>query len=177
MGSIVIAVLLASASTAGAEVRTAELQVNGMTCPFCAFGIEKKLRDVEGVEEVEVRLDEGSLRLRLRKGNGASIRDLAQAVEKAGFELAALQLEVRGTLERHGRDSWIVVHADLRIRLLEPDGEGGTRPLSSDLRERLLRDDEGANRVIGRVLDPAAEQPALVVAPTPPAAEDEERPE
>ena len=27
-----------------AELLEAELEVNGMACPFCAFGIEKKLR-------------------------------------------------------------------------------------------------------------------------------------
>ncbi len=32
-----------------AELLEAELVVNGMACPFCAFGIEKKLRAIEGL--------------------------------------------------------------------------------------------------------------------------------
>ena len=54
-----LALLLAIPVTSQAEILEATLQVNGMSCPFCAFGIEKKLRSVDGVQEVDVLLDEG----------------------------------------------------------------------------------------------------------------------
>ena len=44
-----LVLLIAVPLTSHAEILEAELQVNGMSCPFCAFGIEKKLRRVEGV--------------------------------------------------------------------------------------------------------------------------------
>lgn len=84
---------------ARAEILGAELRVNGMSCPFCAFGIEKKLLDVEGVTKVEVLLDEGLLHLEFRPENEATTRALAAAVDKAGFELAELAIEV----EEHSR--------------------------------------------------------------------------
>ena len=28
------------------------LQVNGLACPFCAYGVEKKLSSIEGVEDI-----------------------------------------------------------------------------------------------------------------------------
>ncbi len=46
--------LLLHAAPANAAFVSAELRVNGLGCPFCAFGIEKKLLDVDGVTGVEV---------------------------------------------------------------------------------------------------------------------------
>lgn len=43
------------------------LEVKGLACPFCAYGIEKRLNKMEGVEEVEI--DVGGSRLwQLAKG-------------------------------------------------------------------------------------------------------------
>ncbi len=90
--------LLASAA-AHAEIQAAELQVNGLTCPFCAFGIEKKLYKVDGVVEVSVDLDEGRIELALSASNHATARAIAEAVEEAGFGLSGLALVVRGTYQ------------------------------------------------------------------------------
>ena len=163
--ALLLAVVLAifsSPGTAQAEILTAELRVNGLACPFCAFGIEKKVLDVDGVESVEVLLAEGLLRLRLRRGNGATVRDLERAVEKAGFELADLTVEVRGRLEARGADTWLEAHGELRLRLLQPDGDR-SRPLSPAARERLGVDDEGLRVASGRVLRRAGEEPDLVI--------------
>lgn len=154
--------VLSSACTAQAEILSAELRVNGMTCPFCAFGIEKKVLDVDGVEGVEVLLDEGLLRLSLRRGNGATVRDLERAVEKAGFELADLTLEVRGKLDARGVDTWLEAHRNLRLRLLEPDGDRA-RPLSPAAREHMPREAEGLSVAFGRVLERGSDEPGLVV--------------
>ena len=35
-----------------AEIQSVEMQVDGMTCPFCVYGIEKKLTEVKGVQDV-----------------------------------------------------------------------------------------------------------------------------
>ncbi len=37
---------ISSPSPSTAEILDGELEVFGMTCPFCGFGIEKKLRAV-----------------------------------------------------------------------------------------------------------------------------------
>ncbi len=91
-------VLGLSAIPARAEMRAAELLVNGMSCPFCAFGIEKKLRHVSGVDEVEVFLDEGRIRLVFSAENTATVRDIEGAVDDAGFQLLGLSVDVEGTL-------------------------------------------------------------------------------
>ncbi len=80
--------LLLHAAPANAEFVSAELRVNGLSCPFCAFGIEKKLLDVDGVTDVEVFLDDGRLALTFEPENAATVSDLEKAVEKASFKPA-----------------------------------------------------------------------------------------
>lgn len=38
-----------------------QLQVDGLACPFCAYGIEKKLSRLEGIEQVTTNVANGAL--------------------------------------------------------------------------------------------------------------------
>ena len=58
-----LALGLLASSAVRAELLEAELTVAGMACPFCVFGIEKKLGAIDGVQNVTVLLDEGRVRL------------------------------------------------------------------------------------------------------------------
>lgn len=74
------------------EPRTITVTVLGMSCPFCAYGLQKKLRHLEGVEKVEVKLKEGLAILTL-KPEVADISDetIKKLVEDAGFEAAKIE--------------------------------------------------------------------------------------
>ncbi len=133
-----------------AEILYSELRINGLVCPFCAFGIEKKLRNVEGVERVTVLLDEGVVQLGFAERNRVTFGDLQDAVTAAGFELAGLKVEVRGRIEA-GDDGKILAAApDLRLRLVndptdEPPSERVTRfgtveRIGSDLPDLLVEE-------------------------------------
>jgi len=126
-------------AAANAAFVSAELRVNGLSCPFCAFGIEKKLLDVDGVTDVEVFLDDGRLTLQFEPENTATVSDLEKAVEKAGFELAALQLTVRGHLSADEEGGpRLVASSGMRFRLVERHGEK-TEPISANTLERLRK--------------------------------------
>ena len=158
--------LLLHAAPANAAFVSAELRVNGLSCPFCAFGIEKKLLDVDGVQSVEVFLDDGRIALTFEPENVATVSDLEKAVEKAGFEIVALQLTVHGHLlggEEGGPR--LVASARMRFRLVERRG-GRTEPISTIALERLRESTgQGASStlVTGDVGDRDEEEPTLVV--------------
>ncbi len=118
-----------------AELLEAELEVNGMACPFCAFGIEKKLRAIEGVQDLTVFLDEGRIDLVFSPGNGASTGDIEAAVKEAGFKLSGLQLEVRGTLARDTDTP--VLDAGRNLRFLLLDGKNDGAPLVGEPLKQL----------------------------------------
>ena len=130
----VIVLGVASPRPAQADLLAGELDVMGMSCPFCAFGIEKKLRAVPGVDGVSVLLDEGQIELRFAPGNDAAPADLRRAVEDAGFKLSGLRLEVRGTLDADPQRP--VLQAGRNLRFLLVDARSG-EPVSGPSLARL----------------------------------------
>ncbi len=88
-----IALLLAPQSEAQSsdELPDVTIGVDGLTCPFCAYGIEKKMLDIEGVAEVAVQLDAGMVELWLNPGAVVSESRIREAVGEAGFEVRAIR--------------------------------------------------------------------------------------
>ena len=164
-GSVGVLALLIALVTlpARAEIRSAELRVNGLTCPFCVFGIEKKLRKVDGVREVEVLLDEGRIRLAFAAENTATVTALERAVDDAGFELARLRLTVRGRLAREEDAEVLEVAPGMRFRLVGAE-TGGDQPMSPGTRGRLeAAANAGTVLIDGEVRDREAPLPSLSV--------------
>lgn len=59
-----------------------KLKVDGMTCAHCKAAVEKAIREVLGVEDVEVSLDDGFAVVR----GSAEPKELVEAVKEAGYE-------------------------------------------------------------------------------------------
>jgi len=93
-----------------AEVTQVSVVVDGLSCPFCVFGVEKKLDAVAGVDGVEVDLKTGVATLRLEKGAVPDLAAVQAAVEKAGFTPREIRLTAVGTINVDRRK----VHLDVR---------------------------------------------------------------
>ena len=66
------------------------IEVDGLACPFCAYGIEKRLKKIDGVAELSVLLEEGKVQLKLAEGATVSEERLQKAVAEAGFETRSI---------------------------------------------------------------------------------------
>ena len=141
---------LAAPSGAQAELLEGELTVYGMTCPFCAFGIEKKLRAVEGVSEVKVELDEGRIQLGFSPSNDAGPGALGDAVEEAGFELSAIRLKVGGTLAEDGGRPVLASGKEVRFLLVDAESR---EPLAGSALETLRTRAAGGRLVVSGAVD------------------------
>lgn len=135
MTTAVAAALLAAAA-AGAQVREATVVVRGMSCPFCAFGVEKKLGAVPGVGRVKLTMKTGRAELRAVEGGSIELAAVPGAVRKAGFTPGALEAVATGVVRRSGGgfrlelppgDRWLeLAPADARVRrALEGEAAGG----------------------------------------------------
>jgi copper chaperone CopZ len=80
---ILLASTLGGLTMASAE--TLEIPIRGMTCPFCADGLHRKLGGLPGVEKVEISLKLKKARLLLK--DGASIDDgvIRKTIIDSGF--------------------------------------------------------------------------------------------
>ena len=63
------------------------LGVDGLACPFCAFGIEKRLNKIDGVTDIEVDLADSVVRVTLQEDKTLTEEQARQAVKEAGFTL------------------------------------------------------------------------------------------
>ncbi len=66
------------------------IEVDGLSCPFCAYGIEKRLKKIDSVDELSVLLKEGKVQLKLKEGETVSEERLQQAIADAGFEARSI---------------------------------------------------------------------------------------
>lgn len=82
------------APRAAAESTTAQsatLTVHGLACPLCAHNIDKQLLKVSGVQNVDVDLGSGLVKVRFVDGTQPSDKELAAAVEAGGFTLNKIE--------------------------------------------------------------------------------------
>ncbi|HMO54216.1 MAG TPA: heavy-metal-associated domain-containing protein [Tepidiformaceae bacterium] len=65
--------------------QTIELNITGMTCDHCVNAVTGALKDVDGVTDAVVSLDEKKATI---TAEGADIATLIAAVEEEGYEAA-----------------------------------------------------------------------------------------
>lgn len=72
------------------QPRQIQMKILGMSCPFCAYGVEQKLKRLEGVKELDIQLESGIGTLVMEEGADVSNERLRGVIEDAGFEAAAI---------------------------------------------------------------------------------------
>ncbi len=73
---------------AGASVR---LKVDGMVCPFCAYGLEKRLGEIASIDAVLIRISDGLVQIRTKEDQELTDEALTDAVKKSGFTLTEIE--------------------------------------------------------------------------------------
>ena len=81
-------VLAADEVLTGASVR---LKVNGMVCPFCAYGLEKRLGEIASIDAVLIRISDGLVQIRTKEDQELTDEVLADVVKKSGFSLIEIE--------------------------------------------------------------------------------------
>jgi len=62
-----------------------KLVVDGLACPFCAYGLEKKINVIDGVENLYISLKDGFVTFEVPRKNKPDEEKLKEIVEDAGF--------------------------------------------------------------------------------------------
>jgi mercuric ion binding protein len=85
----IITTLIASGLSFAAGTRY-ELRVDGLACPFCAYGIEKKFTRTEGVESVDIDLKNGLVIVNTFEGTKFSEDELKTIIDDTGFTMKSM---------------------------------------------------------------------------------------
>ena len=89
MKTTVITLVLALFTTMGMQAQKAmdafEIQVDGLGCPFCAYGLEKKFKEFKGIKKVAIDIETGDFSFEYPTEKALTLVDITKQVEKAGY--------------------------------------------------------------------------------------------
>lgn len=77
-----------------ADQKQVSVRVDGLSCPFCAFGLEKKLKSIEGVEKLEIKVNDGLAILTFKGDAKIDEKLIAKKVKEAGFTPGEIKIRL-----------------------------------------------------------------------------------
>ena len=118
-----VALVLLVTTTSSAQISKAEIRATGLTYSMCSNAINKQLKSLSEVENVEIDLNTNTFVVTLSDGNTLKPSVFKEKVEKAGFFIGSLILTVNP--ETIKNSSFIVVNdveqssKELQIQILD----------------------------------------------------------
>lgn len=67
------------------EAQLIKVRVDGLACPFCAYGLEKKFKNYDGILNLKIDLDKGLVTFTLAEGKTIDKESIQKIVKDAGF--------------------------------------------------------------------------------------------
>jgi len=86
---VIIAVFAFTSTTSNVNAQSDrdqfEVQVDGLGCPFCAYGLEKKFKEFKGIKDVKIEMETGLFNFTYPTVKALSMDDVEEQVDKAGY--------------------------------------------------------------------------------------------
>lgn len=82
---LLVLVVLWSCSVSADGGPVVAIEVQGMSCPFCVYGVEKSLKRIPGVQSADVDLKAGRVRVLMQPGQEPDLERFREAILDAGF--------------------------------------------------------------------------------------------
>lgn len=85
---MVVAIIGLSTTMVNAQKKQMDeftVQVDGLGCPFCAFGLEKKFKEFKGIKEVAIDIETGVFKFLYPSDKALAMTDVEKQVVKAGY--------------------------------------------------------------------------------------------
>lgn len=79
------------AQSAAGDQKQAVVTVQGMQCPFCAYGIQKHLKKLPGATRVDMDLGKNQATVTFTADAKVTDADIEKAVRKAGFKAEKIE--------------------------------------------------------------------------------------
>lgn len=96
--------LLGTTNQLNAQSKTMDeftVQVNGLGCPFCAYGLEKKFKEFKGIKKVTIEMETGMMDFEYPTDKQLTIEQVENQVEKAGYTPVSVSIKrANGEVEK-----------------------------------------------------------------------------
>ena len=108
--SIIVSLTGFMATGAMAQLLNVDQEVFGMDCAPCAYGLERGLKKLDGLEKVQVSLNDGKAYVSLAAENELTLRKIQEEVKQNGFSARNAEVTLKGELRQQGNFWQINVH-------------------------------------------------------------------
>jgi len=96
--ALIIVVAVFGTISSNAQITKVDQEVFGMDCAPCAYGLERGLKKMDGLEKVRVSLNDGKAYLELSENNSLSLKQIQEEVKKNGFSAKKAEVVIEGKL-------------------------------------------------------------------------------
>ena len=87
---LLLVTFLLTAFFSSAQFRAATMRIDGLTCSMCSNSVDKAIKKLDFVENVQMNLNSNIAEVVFREGIKVDIKRLAQAVKDAGYSVGYL---------------------------------------------------------------------------------------
>ena len=100
---MIASIILMFSIKSNAQIVKAEIRATGLTCSMCSNAINKQLKSMPEVANVETDLNTNTFTVTLKEGNSLTPKVFKEKVEKAGFFIGSLVLTTKTeTIKKEG---------------------------------------------------------------------------
>lgn len=97
----------------GKQMDAFEVQVDGLGCPFCAYGLEKKFKEFKGIKKVAIDIETGDFSFLYPTEKALTMEAVVEQVKKAGYTPNIAKItRADGTIENSEADAVTQITAD-----------------------------------------------------------------
>jgi copper chaperone CopZ len=120
---LLVSIVLLASTSANAQISKAEIIATGLTCSMCSNAINKQLKSLPEVVNVETDLNTNTFAVTLKEGNTLSPKVFKDKVEKAGFFIGSLIVTTKSETIKQG--GYVVVNnasntnTEVQIQILD----------------------------------------------------------
>jgi copper chaperone CopZ len=120
---MIASIILMFSIKSNAQIVKAEIRATGLTCSMCSNAINKQLKSMPEVANVETDLNTNTFTVTLKEGNSLTPKVFKEKVEKAGFFIGSLVLTTK--TETIKKEGYIAVNnastnnAEVQIQVLD----------------------------------------------------------
>ncbi len=91
MSVLTVMTMFGSIQTSFASGTNYNIRVDGLACPFCAYGIEKKFKAMDGISNIKVDLDKGLVSVDAKDGVELKEDKLKKLFNDSGFTYRSMK--------------------------------------------------------------------------------------
>jgi copper chaperone CopZ len=110
--TLVIGILAVFSANAQKGMDKFMVQVDGLGCPFCAYGLEKKFKEFKGIKNVKIDIETGDFSFSYPAEKALTMNAVISQVEKAGYTPITSKIERANGKTENSEDGHVALNPE-----------------------------------------------------------------